>query len=195
MRLPDSYPLDTPASVDADAIAAAWERELPNTPVHSIPIVTPIWRLAKLLADDRRRFLYEEGIDPATLDLLSTLRRSGEPYTLTTRELTRQCLVSAGAISQRVTKAEKEGLITRGPARGRPKSVSITLTKAGHDLTEIVVDALLTREAMVVGGEAEVADETLAAGLRNLLHDVQRRLLTEPENPVDRRRPRAGKLE
>ena len=53
------------------AIAAAWERELPGVPVSSIGVITPLWRAAKTLADDRRRALYRIGIDPATLDLLT----------------------------------------------------------------------------------------------------------------------------
>ncbi|HEY1178576.1 MAG TPA: MarR family transcriptional regulator [Phytomonospora sp.] len=168
----DPYPLDQSAAVGVDDIAAAWRRELPGVPTHSIPVVTPIWRLAKLLADDRRRFLAEQGVDAATLDLVSTLRRAGEPYTLSTRELTERCLVSAGAISQRVARAEKDGLVTRGPARGRPKTVPVTLTAAGHGMTERLVGELLRREAELIGGGDH---EALAAGLRALLAAVGER--------------------
>jgi hypothetical protein len=52
-------------------------------------------------------------VDPSTLDLLSVLRRSGPPYELGTRELTRRTLVTAGAISQRVARAEQAGLVAR----------------------------------------------------------------------------------
>ena len=45
--------------------------------------------------------------DAATLDLLSVLRRAGPPYQLTTRQLTEQTRVTAGAISQRVARAER----------------------------------------------------------------------------------------
>lgn len=169
----DAYPLDQSGTVAADTIAEAWSRELPGVPTHSIPVVTPIWRLAKLLADDRRRFLADQGVDAATLDLVSTLRRGGEPYTLSTRELAERCLVSAGAISQRVARAEKEGLVTRGPARGRPKTVPVTLTAAGHELADRLVGELLTREAEVIG---DGDHDALAAGLRELLGVVQERV-------------------
>ncbi|MEV0647773.1 MarR family winged helix-turn-helix transcriptional regulator [Phytomonospora sp. NPDC050363] len=169
----DAYPLDQTAAIPADDIAAAWRRELDGVPTHSIPVVTPIWRLAKLLADERRRFLTEQGVDAATLDLISTLRRDGEPYRLTTRELAERCLVSAGAISQRVARAEKDGLVTRGPAGGRPKSVAVTLTSAGHDLTDALVGELLRREAALIGDGDHTA---LAAGLRELLAGVTSRL-------------------
>ena len=73
----------------AAQIAEAWRRERPSTPTDSIEIVTPIWRLAKLFADDRGRVLRAAGIDAATLDLLSVIRRAGPPYTFSTREIAR----------------------------------------------------------------------------------------------------------
>ncbi|HWN35979.1 MAG TPA: MarR family transcriptional regulator [Pseudonocardia sp.] len=100
-----------------DATALAWLRERPGTPVAGIGIVTRIWRLAKMFGEDRRRLLAAEGADAATLDLLSVLRRSGPPYALTTRELAARSRVTAGAISQRLTRAEAEGLVRREPAR------------------------------------------------------------------------------
>ncbi len=59
-----------------DAIALAWTRERPGTPTDAIGVVTRIWHLAKTFGDDRRRVLAAEGVDAATLDLLSVLRRA-----------------------------------------------------------------------------------------------------------------------
>lgn len=168
---PQAAPADPVA-----AIAAAWERERPGTPVSSIGIVTPIWRLAKLLGDDRRRVLARAGIDAATLDLLSVLRRQGPPYTLSTRELGRRSLVTAGAVSQRVARAERDGLVTRAPGAGRPRTVQVTLTEAGHALVESTVDQVLTREADLLTGLTDAQQRKLTELLRLLLSDVQRRL-------------------
>ena len=60
-------------SIGADEIAAAWRRELPGVPTSSIGVITPLWRAAKLLADDRRRTLARLGIEDSTLDLLSAV--------------------------------------------------------------------------------------------------------------------------
>ncbi|MEV3873700.1 MarR family transcriptional regulator [Streptomyces sp. NPDC049906] len=160
----------------AEDIAAAWERERPGTPVASIGIVTPVWQLAKLLGDDRRRVLARAGVDAATLDLLSVLRRSGPPYTLSTRELARRSLVTAGAVSQRVARAEREGLINRAPAGTRPRTVLVTLTAAGHELVEITVDRVLRREAELLAGLTPAQQQDLAALLRVFLRDVQDRV-------------------
>ncbi|WP_242909747.1 MarR family winged helix-turn-helix transcriptional regulator [Actinomadura terrae] len=156
-------------------IAAAWERERPGTPVSSIRIVTPIWQLAKLFGDDRRRVLASAGVDAATLDLLSVLRRSGPPYTLSTRELSRRSLVTAGAISQRVARAEREGLVERGPAQGRPRAVQVTLTATGHDLVEATVDQVLHREAELISGLSPEQQAQLTELLSVLLQQVQHR--------------------
>lgn len=159
-----------------EEIAAAWERERPGTPVSSIGIVTPIWQLAKLLGDDRRRVLARAGVDPATLDLLSVLRRGGPPYTLTTRELGRRSMVTAGAVSQRVARAEREGLVTRRPGEGRPRTVLVELTPAGHELVEATVDQVLHREAELIDGLTPGQQTQLAGLLRILLQDTQRKL-------------------
>ncbi|MFF9479755.1 MarR family winged helix-turn-helix transcriptional regulator [Streptomyces sp. NPDC014733] len=159
-----------------EEIAVAWQRERPGTPVSSIGIVTPLWRLAKLLGDDRRRVLARAGVDTATLDLLSVLRRSGPPYTLSTRELGRRSLITAGAISQRVARAEREGLVGRRPGVGRPRTVLVELTPAGHDLVEATVDQVLDREAELLHSLSPEQQEQLAGLLRILLQDVQHRL-------------------
>ncbi|TCC61171.1 MarR family transcriptional regulator [Kribbella pittospori] len=171
----DSYPLDSPSPYPAAEIARAWRRERPGTPTDSIEIVTPLWRLAKLFADDRRRLLADLGVDPATLDLLSVLRRAGAPYELTTRELSRRTLVTAGAISQRVARAEDSGLVTRRSADDGSRAVVVTLTKTGHDLIERTVDQVLTRESELVASLSPTGRAELASQLQELLDDVGRR--------------------
>jgi DNA-binding MarR family transcriptional regulator len=172
----DTYPFDFVPAYPAAEIAAAWRRERPGVPVSSIEIVTPIWRLAKLLADDRRRVLQACGVDPATLDLVSVLRRAGPPYQLTTREIAQRALVTAGAVSQRVSRAEREGLVERARSADGTRAVTVTLTAAGHSLAERVVDQVLGRDAYLVAG-LPPADHTILAGLLDrLLRDVTERL-------------------
>ncbi|MGW5677990.1 MarR family winged helix-turn-helix transcriptional regulator [Streptomyces sp. NPDC003860] len=162
-----------PTQASAQDIADAWARELPDVPVSSIGVVTPLWQLAKLFGDDRRRVLTGAGVDPATLDLLSVLRRAGAPYTLTTRELSRRALVTAGAISQRVARAESDGLVTRTRPQGRPRTVDVTLTPAGHALVESTVGRVLTRESHLLAALPPDQRTQLADLLTALLHGVQ----------------------
>jgi DNA-binding MarR family transcriptional regulator len=174
----DGYPFDSVSAYPAEEIAAAWRRERPGVPVESIEIVTPMWRLAKLLADDRRRVLHACRVDAATLDLLSVLRRAGPPYRLTTREITHRALVTAGAVSQRVARAEREGLVRRAAAGDGSRAVNVTLTGAGHALVERTVDQVLAREAELVQGLAAAERTELAALLGRLLNFVAEHVST-----------------
>ncbi|MFI9536159.1 MarR family winged helix-turn-helix transcriptional regulator [Nocardia fusca] len=152
----------------AEQIAAAWKRELPGARTESIEVITPLWRVAKLLSDQRCRTLARLGIDESTLDLLSTLRRAGAPYQLTTRQITARGLVTAGAISQRLARAETAGLITREPTTASRRGVLVTLTPQGHELIERVVRELLDYETSLA--ECLTADQrtALVDGLHSL---------------------------
>ncbi|MEV4070240.1 MarR family winged helix-turn-helix transcriptional regulator [Nonomuraea fuscirosea] len=176
--------VDTPAT--PAEIAVAWQRERPGTPTDSIEIVTPIWRLAKMFADDRARVLRAAGIDAATLDLLSVIRRSGPPYRLSTRQLAARTLVTAGAISQRVARAERAGLIRRGPGETGRRSVAVSLTDEGHALIERSVDSVLGHEASLVTGLSAAERATLATLLEKLTLDVRHRMTTGEPPPADR---------
>jgi DNA-binding MarR family transcriptional regulator len=149
----DDYPLGPPTRWPAADIAAAWQRELPGLEADStgsIEVITPLWRVAKVLADDRRRTLAALGVDSSTLDLLGVIRRSGPPYELTTREITRRTLITAGAVSQRIARAEQAGLVERAPSAASRRAVAVRLTDAGHALIEATVRQLLEHEAELI---------------------------------------------
>lgn len=162
-------PLTEPAATwPAADIAAAWERELPGVDAGSIVVITPLWRVAKNLADERRRTLSRLGIDRSTLDLLSVIRRAGPPYELTTREITARTLVTAGAISQRITRAERAGLVERSPSDASRRAVAVRLTEAGHRLIEPAVRHLLTHEASLISALTPAEQTALATILAKL---------------------------
>jgi DNA-binding MarR family transcriptional regulator len=157
----------------AAEIARAWEREKPGLPVGSIGILTRIWQAAKLLTDERRRTLALVGMDAATLDLLSTLRRSGAPYRLSTRELGARSLITAGAVTQRVARGLDAGLVRRIPAGPGSRTVYVELTEAGHVAVETAVGDLLGYEQGLVDdvldpGQQEELAQLLAILVRSL---------------------------
>jgi DNA-binding MarR family transcriptional regulator len=164
----DRYPEARTANDQVDAIQEAWQRERPRTPVASIAVITRIWQVGKLLGDERRRTLARLGIDAATLDLLSALRRSGPPYRLAAGVIAERALVTAGAISQRVARAESAGLVRRERSGADGRLSYVTLTAEGHALIERSVDGLLSYEESLLAGLTADQRDTLAALLRTL---------------------------
>jgi len=164
------------ASTDfVDEIQDAWLRERPGTPVSSIGIITRIWRIAKLLDDDRRETMIRLNMDSATRDLLSTLRRAGPPYRLSAGELARRGMVSPGAVSQRVARAEREGLVRRLRSTDDARGVLVELTDEGHELIERTVDDLLHHEETLLESLTTTEREQLSHLLRTLLAGLTER--------------------
>ncbi|MFB9430467.1 MarR family winged helix-turn-helix transcriptional regulator [Streptoalloteichus tenebrarius] len=165
-----------------DAIEHAWRRERPATPVRSIGVISRIWHAAKLLGDERRRTLAALGVDQATLDLLSTLRRAGPPYRMTPAQLAGACLVSAGAITQRVARAEAAGLVSAERTASGRRTRHVTLTDEGHRVIEGTVDRLLGHEQDLIDHLTDEQQELLADLLRVLLGGLRARL-GAPDEP------------
>ncbi len=143
-----------------------------------------IWALAKAFGENRRRVLAAAGVDAATLDLLSTIRRAGPPYALTTRDITDRTLVTAGAVSQRVARAERQGLVRRRPDTGRSRAVWVELTAHGHAVVEATVDLVLGQEVELLEALTPEQQDTLAELLRVLLLDVRARYGEVPPTHV-----------
>lgn len=169
---------------ETDMIQREWNLARPDLPVRSIGVITRIWRIAKLLSDDRRRTMNRLGMEPAIRDLLANLRRSGPPYRLRVSELATRCRVSKGAITQRVERAKAAGLVRSTSARAMTthdhgesdqRAVWIELTPQGRELVETTVEALLRHEDTLVAelGQEEIA--ALADSLRRLLRILESR--------------------
>ena len=168
----------TPAAVERDGvdrIQEAWLRERPGTPVGSIGVITRVWRVARLLRDERARTMQRLDVDTATRDLLSTLRRAGPPYRMSAGEIAAASLVTRGAVSQRVARAEAQGLVRRARADGDRRRVVVELTPEGHALVERTVDELLRHEDDLLSSLDEGQRAQLADLLRIVLADLTRR--------------------
>lgn len=157
----------------ADGIVEAWTRERPDLPVDSIGVVTRVWHAAKLLGDDRNRLLRRLDADAGTLDLLSTLRRGGEPYRMTTRRLAAASLITPGAITQRVERAERHGFVRRLSVAGS-RAIEVELTPDGRSYVDELVGDVLRHEGRLLAGLSEPLRTRIAEDMRLLLdHLVQ----------------------
>lgn len=157
----------SPTHDRAALIEQAWRRERPDLDPAAIGVVTRIWQLAKIFGDERRRLLADEDIDPASMELLGALRRSGTPYVMSTRELAREALVTPAAISQRLTRAERQGWVIREP--GDNRAVLVRLTDAGRRRVDDVAGKIFEREAELLSGIGAAQRSSLARELRRLL--------------------------
>ncbi|TIM67601.1 MAG: MarR family transcriptional regulator, partial [Mesorhizobium sp.] len=121
-------------------------------------------RLAPLFA----RF----GLQSGEFDVLATLRRSGSPYALTPTALYEATMVTSGAMTNRLDRLEKSGLIMRGPHPNDRRGVVVQLTEKGLALVDEAVAAHVANEHEILSGLTRTEQDTLARLLEKLIGSV-----------------------
>src|SRR5262249_19645770 len=137
-------------SDEVQALARDWSRERADVDTSTLAVFLPL-RRALLDADRRRaRLLARYQLTPATLDILVGLRRVGKPYVRTPSELARSLVVSAGGISQRLERMERDALIERTVNQQDRRVVLVQLTDKGFRVTdELIGDYMVHEESLL----------------------------------------------
>src|SRR5450759_3275471 len=148
---------------DVDRIVDAWRRERPDLDVAPLHILSRVSRLARHLDLDRGSAFAEHGLEGWEFDVLSALRRAGEPYELSPGQLVAQTLVTSGTMTNRVDRLAARGLVGRGPDPSDRRGVKVTLTEAGRTVVDGAMTDLLDRERALLrqlqpGEQAQLAE-------------------------------------
>ena len=163
--------MDTePQELDGiDASLAEWAREIPELDPLTEGIVERIQHLAKALDVSMEETLVESGLDHRSYHLLGKLRWYGPPYRRTPGQLASDLHLSSGAMTNRLDRMERAGLIRRLPDPTDRRGVLIEPTELGHALWERTTGTQARREAKF----ASVLDPAE----RDELHRLLRRLM------------------
>lgn len=134
-------------SVDAvDAIMEQWRRERPDLDVSPQAVFGRLHRLADRLRDDLVRGYADFGLGEGEFDVLATLRRSGEPYEMAPGEIARHTMVTTGAVSKRLDRLERDGLVMRAVSEQDGRGRVVRLTATGRRTIDEAFEAHIARE-------------------------------------------------
>ncbi len=131
-------------------------------------VLSRVDRLSRHLDRARRNAFHRSDLEPWEWDVLSALRRAGEPFQLSPKHLLQQTLVSSGTMTNRIDRLVERALVRREDDPDDGRSILVTLTDTGR----IRVDAALTR---LMDSESELLErlshserERVSALLRKL---------------------------
>lgn len=117
-------------------IQAEWARERPDLDVSPQGVIGRLHRLAGHLTEQLcvvyRRFGLQEG----EFDVLAALRRAGPPFERAPGELARFTMVTTGAMTKRLDRLERDGLVTRRRSATDGRGRMVALTPAGLELID-----------------------------------------------------------
>jgi len=150
-----------------------WKRERPDLDVSPMGVLGRLNEASSLIARDRLAPLFARfGLQAGEFDVLATLRRSGAPYTLTPTALYEATMVTSGAMTNRLDRLEKAGLILRGPHPNDRRGIVVQLTEKGLALIDETVTAHVANEHEILAGLTAAERETLSHLLEKLIGSV-----------------------
>ncbi|MCK8676804.1 MarR family winged helix-turn-helix transcriptional regulator [Streptomyces lichenis] len=153
-----------------DAIVAQWAVVRPDLQTVPMAVFGRIFRLAHTMGGRMEKAYLAHGIGRGEFDVLGTLRRSGEPYTLSPRELSATLMLTTGGMTGRLDKLERAGLLSRSPDPHDRRGLRVTLSERGRELVDEAVGAgLAAQRAALTSALDEQEAAQLSALLRKLL--------------------------
>lgn len=158
---------------ETDGLLAAWARERPDLDVAPLAVLSRVTRLARHLDRERRAAFAQHGLEAYEFDVLTALRRAGEPYELTPGQLLRETLVGSGTMTNRLDRMEARGLVRRRPDPADGRGIRVRLTAAGRDRTDAAIADLLDRERTLLAALPDRDRDRLAELLRTVLGNFE----------------------
>ncbi|THF55065.1 MarR family winged helix-turn-helix transcriptional regulator [Ollibium composti] len=149
---------------------AQWRKERPDLDVSPMAVLGRLSEAATLVARDRLAPLFARyGLQHGEFDVLATLRRSGAPFSLTPTALYETTMVTSGAMTNRLDRLEKAGLIRRVPHPSDRRGLMVQLTEEGRELIDRAVEAHIENEHRILSSLNTEERERLAALLEKLI--------------------------
>lgn len=124
-----------------DLVLDDWSEERPDLSTKALGIVLRIQVLDKILADRLQGVLGGFGLEWWEYDVLSSLRRQGEPWRLTASEIAESSMLSPGALTNRIDRLMARGLVERMEDPADRRRVLVGLTGKGLHLIEGAIAA------------------------------------------------------
>lgn len=156
-----------------DQLQSDWRLQRPDLNPEPMGVVLRIQALSKILGDQTADRLREYDLHWWQYDVLSTLRRQGEPFIMAATELADSAMLTSGAMTNRIDRLEKKKLVRRVKDENDRRRVLVQLTKEGLRLIEGATEARFQT--------ARDALESLSKRQRESLSNLLRLMLTAQE--------------
>lgn len=152
-----------------DRFMDEWSEQRADLDFGYLATVGRILRLSAHLRDSMDAWLAPFGMTWEMFDLVASLQRSGGSKGLRPTDLYSACMLSSGAMTNRVDRAEKLDYAVRRPDPDDGRATRIGLTRRGRALAEKAMTEHATRAGEISNRLTAKEQAQLAALLRKLL--------------------------
>jgi DNA-binding MarR family transcriptional regulator len=155
-------------------LKTSWLQDIPNLDLEVEGIVDRMNGLSRRFKRTLNETIAEHGLSVEEWDVLGALRRAGPPFRRSAGELAKISELSSGAMTNRLDRLEKAGLVKRLPDPNDRRGVLIELTKAGQKKWLETTGAGAAREALIASALSKREQQELNALLRRLMLEFEK---------------------
>lgn len=156
-----------------DRFIVEWTAQRPDLDFNYLATIGRILRVSAHLRESMDAWLSPFGLTWEMFDLLASLRRAGDTNGLRPTDLYEACMLSSGATTNRIDRAEKLNYAVRRPDPEDGRATRIALTKRGHALAEKAMTEHSARAGEIADGLTAKEQEQLAFLLRKMLRSFE----------------------
>src|ERR1700728_2335261 len=154
----------------ADLAVEQWARERPDLRTLRMAIFGRLNEAADRVMREHMTPLFARvGLQAGEFDVLATLRRAGAPYMLSPTQLYEAAMISSGAMTDRLDRLERAGLVVRRPDPKDRRGKLIVLTDPGKRLIDEAIGRHAANQERLLLTLTQAEQETLDALLRKLI--------------------------
>ncbi|MFF2186163.1 MarR family winged helix-turn-helix transcriptional regulator [Streptomyces sp. NPDC058155] len=146
-------------------IQREWARERPDVDVRPQGVIGRLHRLGVYLTEELCVVYRKYGLGEGDFDVLAALRRAGAPFERAPGELAEHTMVTTGAMTKRVDRLERAGLVSRRASESDGRGRVVALTSEGRALIDRAFSEHMANERRLL----EALTEGEAAQLESLL--------------------------
>ncbi|GAA2529605.1 MarR family transcriptional regulator TamR [Microbacterium mitrae] len=154
---------------EVDRIVGAWSAQRPDLDFSPLEVLSRVDRLSRHLDRARREAFRRSDLESWEWDVLSALRRAGEPFHLSPKQLLQQTLVSSGTMTNRIDRLVGRRLVRREADPGDGRGVIVVLTEDGRVRVDAAITRLVDAEAILLASLSTGERDRLAGLLRKLV--------------------------
>jgi DNA-binding MarR family transcriptional regulator len=152
-----------------DRIIQAWAQRDPGVDARPLEVVGRLLLCAEHCKRDLVAALRPFDLSFGDFDVINTLRRRGDEQGTKPTDLAASSLITTGAMTSRLNRLERAGLIGRTPDPADGRGVRVRLTTRGEQLAQQALQAVIAADKAFLQPLNQHQRDEVASALKRLL--------------------------
>ena len=157
-----------------DRIVQAWAKSDPGVDARPLEVAGRLLLCAAHLERGIVAALEPFGLSFGDFDVINTLRRRADEEGTNPGDLARSSLITSGAMTTRLDRLERAGLITRAPDPADRRAVRVHLSDMGEQVAEDALHAVIAADEAFLEPLSPRRRDAVASALKQLLLQAER---------------------